>query len=510
MLSPIWLPWVAASRVRASPDTPWPDHEIESPSFDRVTDLMSTKTRFAPSPTGCLHVGGARTALFSWLHARKHGGKYVLRIEDTDLQRSTTESINAILEAMTWLGLDYDEGPFYQTRRFDRYNEVIDELLGKNLAYRCNCSRERLDALREGQMQRKEKPRYDGHCRGRSVTADEPHVIRFRNPPEGSVIIDDQVRGKVVFQNNELDDLIIRRTDGSPTYNLTVVVDDLDMGITDVIRGDDHVNNTPRQVNILKALGREPPRYAHVPMILGDDGSRLSKRHGAVNVMEYRNQGILPEALLNYLVRLGWSHGDEELFTLDQMVEFFDIKDVNKAASIFNTEKLLWINQHYIKNADPARLARLLSTHLGDLGIDPAAGPDLVAVVGEQRERARTLVEMAEISAFFYRDYEDFDENAAKKHLKVAAREPLGLVRGRLAVLDDWEAEKLHQVVIDVAESLGLNMGKVAQPLRVAVVGRAASPGIDVTLQLVGKEACLRRIDRALAYISTRVDENAT
>ena len=326
---------VSMSRVRALPDTRSPAHEIESSSFYRVVNLMSIKTRFAPSPTGYLHVGGARTALFSWLHARKHGGKYVLRIEDTDLQRSTAESINAILEAMTWLGLDYDEGPFYQTRRFDRYNEVIDELLQQNLAYRCNCSRERLEALREGQMQRKEKPRYDGHCRARSVDADEPHVIRFRSPPEGSVVIDDQVRGKIVFQNDELDDLIIRRTDGSPTYNLTVVVDDLDMGITDVIRGDDHVNNTPRQVNILKALGKEPPRYAHVPMILGDDGSRLSKRHGAVSVMEYRNQGILPEALLNYLVRLGWSHGDEELFTLDQMVELFDIKDVNKAASAF-------------------------------------------------------------------------------------------------------------------------------------------------------------------------------
>ena len=471
---------------------------------------MSTKTRFAPSPTGYLHVGGARTALFSWLHARKHGGKYVLRIEDTDLQRSTAESINAILEAMTWLGLDYDEGPFYQTRRFDRYNEVIDELLQQNLAYRCNCSRERLEALREGQMQRKQKPRYDGHCRSRSVDADEPHVIRFRSPPEGSVVIDDQVRGKIVFQNDELDDLIIRRTDGSPTYNLTVVVDDLDMGITDVIRGDDHVNNTPRQVNILKALGKEPPRYAHVPMILGDDGSRLSKRHGAVNVMEYRNQGILPEALLNYLVRLGWSHGDDELFTLDQMVEFFDIKDVNKAASAFNTEKLLWINQHYIKNADPARLARLLSLHMGELGIDPAMGPDLVDVVHEQQERARTLVEMAELSAFFYRDYESFDEKAAKKHLKVAACEPLQQVRDRLAALDDWVAENLHQVVVDVAEASGLNMGKVAQPLRVAVVGRAASPGIDVTLQLVGKEACLRRIDRALEYINIRLEENAT
>ena len=471
---------------------------------------MSTKTRFAPSPTGYLHVGGARTALFSWLHARKHGGKYVLRIEDTDLQRSTAESINAILEAMTWLGLEYDEGPFYQTKRFDRYNEVIDELLDKELAYRCNCSRERLETLREGQMARKEKPRYDGHCRGLSMDAAEPHVIRFRNPEEGAVVVDDQVRGKILFQNNELDDLIIRRTDGSPTYNLTVVVDDLDMGITDVIRGDDHVNNTPRQINILQALGKEPPRYAHVPMILGDDGSRLSKRHGAVSVMEYRNQGILPEALLNYLIRLGWSHGDEELFTLDQMVELFDIKDVNKAASAFNTEKLLWINQHYIKQSDPARIARLLSPHMGELGIDPAEGPDLVEVASQQLERAKTLVEMAEISAFFYRDFDEFEQKAAKKHLKATALEPLQQVRERLAVLEDWQGEALHQVVIDVSEALDLNMGKVAQPLRVAVAGRAASPGIDVTLELVGREACLRRIDKALAYINKRVEENGS
>ena len=471
---------------------------------------MSTKTRFAPSPTGYLHVGGARTALFSWLHARKHGGKYVLRIEDTDLQRSTAESINAILEAMTWLGLEYDEGPFYQTKRFDRYNEVIDELLEKNLAYRCNCSKERLESLREGQMTRKEKPRYDGHCRGVSIDTTEPHVIRFCNPREGAVVVDDQVRGKIVFSNDELDDLIIRRSDGSPTYNLTVVVDDLDMGITDVIRGDDHVNNTPRQINILKALGKEPPRYAHVPMILGDDGARLSKRHGAVSVMEYRNQGILPEALLNYLVRLGWSHGDEELFTLDQMVELFAIEDVNKAASAFNTEKLLWINQHYIKQSEPARIARLLSPLMGDLGIDPAEGPDLVEVVRQQQERAKTLVEMAEISAFFYRDFDDYEPKAAKKHLKAAALEPLQQVRDRLAVLDDWAGEKLHQVVTDVSEALSLNMGKVAQPLRVAIAGRAASPGIDVTLELVGREACLRRIDKALAYINHRMDEQGS
>jgi glutamyl-tRNA synthetase len=469
---------------------------------------MTVKTRFAPSPTGYLHVGGARTALFSWLHARKHGGKFVLRIEDTDLERSTQESINAILEGMTWLGLEYDEGPFYQTHRFDRYNEVIDDLLARGLAYRCNCTKERIEALREGQMQRKEKPRYDGHCRGGSVSADKPHVVRFRTSLDGSVIVDDLVRGKVVFSNDELDDLIIRRTDGSPTYNLTVVVDDLDMGIDIVIRGDDHLNNTPRQINILEALGAEPPDYAHVPMILGDDGSRLSKRHGAVSVMEYRNQGILPEALLNYLVRLGWSHGDQEIFSLDEMVELFDISNVNKAASAFNSEKLMWLNQQYIKKDDPARIARLLSPHMGEIGIDPASGPDLVAVVAAQQERARTLVEMAEISAFFYRDYDDFEPAAAKKHLKTAARVPLEHLRGALSDIPDWEPEVLHQLVKDVAMQLDLKLGKVAQPLRVAVVGRAASPGIDITLHLVGREACLRRIDRALEYIQERTQES--
>ena len=469
---------------------------------------MTVKTRFAPSPTGYLHVGGARTALFSWLHARKHGGKFVLRIEDTDLQRSTAESINAILEGMTWLGLEYDEGPLYQTDRFERYDEIIQHLLDQGLAYRCDCSRERLDRLREGQMQRKEKPRYDGHCRGRQIDADKPHVIRFRNPDTGNIVVNDLVRGKVVFYNDELDDLVIRRTDGSPTYNMTVVVDDLDMGITTVIRGDDHLNNTPRQINILQALGKEPPEYAHVPMILGDDGARLSKRHGAVSVMEYRKQGILPEALLNYLVRLGWSHGDQEIFPVDEMIELFDIKDVNRAASSFNTEKLLWLNQHYIKSDDPARIARLLSPHMGELGVDPSVDPPLVDVVTAQQERASSLVEMAQISVFIYQDFSEYDETAAKKHLRPVAFEPLQQVRAALESLDAWEPEALHQAVVDVAGALDLKMGKVAQPLRVAVVGRAASPGIDVTLHLVGREASLRRIDRALDYIQKRMDES--
>ncbi len=465
---------------------------------------MTVRTRFAPSPTGFLHVGGARTALFSWLYARKHGGQFVLRIEDTDLERSTAESVNAILEGMTWLGLEYDEGPFYQTHRFERYEEVIQYLLLKGLAYRCDCPKERLEQLREDAMLRKEKPRYDGRCRHREVDPNEPHVIRFRNPEEGTVVVDDLIRGRVAFENAELDDLIIKRSDGSPTYNLTVVVDDMDMKIDHVIRGDDHLNNTPRQINILNALGYPPPKYAHVPMILGDDGARLSKRHGAVSVMQYREEGYLPEALLNYLVRLGWSHGDQEIFSLDEMIELFDINDVNKAASAFNTEKLLWLNQHYIKHDKPERIAHLLSPHMGRLGIDPAEGPDLVEVVRAQQERAKTLVEMAEISAFFYQDFKEYDEAAAKKHLRPVARQPLERMQAMLSELSDWTAGALHAAVERVATELEPNMGKVAQPLRVAVCGRAASPGIDVTLWLTGKEAVLRRIERALEYIRKR------
>lgn len=462
---------------------------------------MTIKTRFAPSPTGYLHVGGARTALFSWLHARKHGGRFVLRVEDTDLERSTQESVNAILEGMTWLGLEYDEGPFYQTHRFERYYEVIDQLLDNGHAYRCSCSKERLEALREDQMKRKEKPRYDGHCRNKFVDPTEPHVIRFRNPTEGVVAFEDMVRGKLAFSNTELDDLIIKRTDGAPTYNLSVVVDDWDMGITHVIRGDDHINNTPRQINLLRAMGAEPPKYAHVPMILGDDGARLSKRHGAVSVMQYREQGILPEALLNYLVRLGWSYEDKELFSIDEMIEFFDIGDVNKAASAFNTEKLLWLNQHYIKSDTPERIAHLLSPHMGDLGIDPALGPDLVEVVKAQRERAKTLVELAEISAFYYEDFDEFDEKTAKKAFKAAAIEPLEKVREKMAALSDWNREALHECIHKTVEELDIGLGKLGMPLRLAATGGAPAPDLDLTLYLIGREATLRRIDKALEYI---------
>lgn len=474
-------------------------------AFFHVTPVsMTIRTRFAPSPTGYLHVGGGRTALFSWLHARKHGGQFVLRIEDTDLERSTEESVRAILEGMEWLGLDYDEGPFYQTHRFDRYNAVIDDLLARGLAYRCACSRERLEELRETQMRNKHKPRYDGYCEHRNVSADDEHVIRFRTPREGITVFDDLVRGRVSYPNAELDDLIIRRSDGSPTYNLTVVVDDADMAITHVIRGDDHLNNTPRQIHILNAMGKAPPIYAHVPMILGDDGARLSKRHGAVSVIQYRDNGFLPEAMRNYLVRLGWSHGDQEIFSTDEMVELFDIGQVNKAASSFDTEKLLWLNQHYIKQADVGRLATLLGQQLERRGIDPATGPDLAEVVEAQRERARTLDEMAAISEFIYRDFDEYEAVAAKKHLRLVARPALVRVRELLAALPEWIGEAVHQAVQQAADELELNMGKVAQPLRVAVVGRAASPGIDVTLALTGRDTSLRRIDRALDYIASR------
>ncbi|PKM42258.1 MAG: glutamate--tRNA ligase [Gammaproteobacteria bacterium HGW-Gammaproteobacteria-1] len=469
---------------------------------------MTVKTRFAPSPTGYLHIGGARTALFSWLYARRHGGQFVLRIEDTDLERSTAESVNVILEGMTWLGLEYDEGPFFQTHRFERYEEVIQQMLAKGLAYRCSCSRERLEALREEQMASKQKPRYDGRCRGQHVDPSEPHVIRFRNPVEGAVVVDDQVRGKVVFANSELDDLIIKRTDGSPTYNFVVVVDDMDMGITHVIRGDDHLNNTPRQINILRALGVEPPTYAHLPMILGEDGQKLSKRHGAASVTDYREEGYLPQALLNYLARLGWSHGDQEIFTLDELIQLFEISEINNSASALNMSKLQWLNQHYMKTLDPAHVAHHLRYQLGKLGIDPSSGPDPVAVVQAYAERAKTLAEMAAQSAWLYRDFDEYEADAAKKHLRPVALEPLLKVREVLAQLPAWEPEALHAAVEQAAAALELKMGKLAQPLRVAVVGAAASPGIDVTLQLLGREACLRRIDRAVDFIRARAEDN--
>jgi len=467
---------------------------------------MTIRTRFAPSPTGYLHVGGARTALLSWLYARKHGGQFILRIEDTDLERSTAESVNAILEGMTWLGLTYDEGPFYQTQRFDRYKDVIQQLMEQGDAYHCYCSKQELDDMREQQRANKQKPRYDGRCRHRTEAKPgvEP-VIRFKNPTEGSVIVKDVIRGDVEFKNTELDDLIIARPDGTPTYNLTVVVDDMDMALTHVIRGDDHLNNSPRQINLYRALNAEPPVFAHVPMILGDDGARLSKRHGAVSVMSYRDDGYLPEALLNYLVRLGWSHGDQEVFSVDEMTQLFDIEDVNKAASSFNTEKLLWLNQQYIKNSSPEHVAHHLGWHMGQLGIDPAAsGPALKDVVSIQQDRAKTLVEMAANSRFFYQDVTEYDEKAAKKNLNEKSLPLLEDMLKRLTAVTDWQAEPVHKEVKDCAEDNEVGMGKVAQPIRVAITGNTVSPSLDVTLALLGRERTLSAISKAIEWIKDR------
>lgn len=455
---------------------------------------MTIRTRFAPSPTGYLHVGGARTALFSWLLARKNKGVFILRIEDTDLERSTPESVQAILDGMDWLGLHYDEGPFYQTKRFDRYHQILEELLVAGKAYRCYCSKERLEELRFNQLANREKPRYDGLCRDlKNADTTQPHVIRFKNPLEGEVVFEDAVHGHTVFKNNELDDLIIARSDSSPTYNFTVVVDDMDMKITHVIRGDDHINNTPRQINILQALGVTPPKYSHVPMILGEDGKRLSKRHGAVSVMQYRDEGYLPQALLNYLVRLGWSHGDQEIFSLTEMSELFDIHNVNKAPAAFNHSKLIWLNQHYLKTLPIQDLVPHVLWHMQHLGIDINQGPDINDVISIQRERAKTLVEIAEKSRFFYQDISVSDE-LNKQYLTSEIIPVLKNLHQALQDLDDWNDETLHQLLNDVATNSGLKLGNLAQPVRVLLTGGTVSPPLNNTIRVLGKTKTLERV----------------
>jgi len=463
---------------------------------------MTVKTRFAPSPTGYLHIGGARTALYSWLHARKMNGVFALRIEDTDRERSTDESVQAILEGMEWLGLDYDEGPIFQTHRFDRYAEVIQELMDSGHAYHCYCSREELDAMREQQWANKEKPRYNGCCRDRTepVEGVDP-VVRFRNPLDGDVVINDLVKGEIVINNRELDDLIIARSDGTPTYNLTVVVDDLDMNITHVIRGDDHINNTPRQINIMLALGATLPEFAHVPMILGDDGKRLSKRHGAVGVMQYRDDGFLPEAVLNYLIRLGWAHGDQEIFTLEEMLEFFKIEDVHGAPSAFNTDKLIWMNQQYLKTLPAENIAAQLQWHLDNQKLDTSNGPALTDVIEAQRDRAKTLVDLVSSSRYFFEDFEAYDEKALSKQFKPGVDAILKTVRDQLSELSDWNPEAIESAIKASCEAMDLKLGKVGPPLRLAVAGTPMSPGLDVTLNLVGRERTLARIDKAIETI---------
>ena len=402
-------------------------------------------TRFAPSPTGYLHIGGIRTALFSWLYARRHRGEFVLRIEDTDRERSSAAAVNVILEGMAWLGLDHDRDIVYQSRRTQMYQAALSRLLDEDRAYHCYCTREELDAMRREAMSRGEKPRYNGKCRnsGRPPSATDAPVVRFKNPLDGEVSVDDLIQGRVVISNRELDDLVLARSDGSPTYNLTVVVDDADMGVTHVIRGDDHLNNTPRQINIFDALGIAAPTYAHIPLILDPDGKKLSKRHGAASVLEYRDLGYLPEALLNYLVRLGWSHGDQEIFSIDEMIELFDIGQVNKAAAALNPDKLAWLNQHYLRESNAERVACLLKVKLVKLGVDVTGLPNLKEVAGIQKERVKTIAEMAEQSRFFYEEFAEYDETAAKKHLRPVVLEPLRAVREALAGLEDWNREAL-------------------------------------------------------------------
>jgi glutamyl-tRNA synthetase len=465
---------------------------------------MTVRTRFAPSPTGFLHIGGARTALYSWLFARKYHGVFILRIEDTDRARSTQQSIDAILDSMAWLGLDYDEGPFYQTQHTTHYQEVLKQLLLEGKAYRCFCSKERLEALRNQQLLNKQKPRYDGYCRERNLSATgEPFVIRFRNPLEGKVTFEDQVRGTVTFANSELDDLILARSDGTPTYNFTVVVDDWNMNITHVIRGDDHLNNTPRQIHILKALNAKLPLYALLPMILGSDGKRFSKRHGAESVMQYRKEGFLPDALLNYLVRLGWSYGDQEIFSREEMIDFFDLKAINKAPAAYNREKLLWLNQHYIKHSDPLYIAEQLAWQLANRDIKVEKTPPLTEIVAVQVERSKTIVEMAEKSRFFYEEITEYSAEA-QQHLTVEVLPMLQKIYQQLAVLTDWQSTAIHQLLVDTATHAGWKMAKVAQPIRAAITGTTISPPVDITLQLLGQEKTLIRLQQAMQWIQEK------
>ncbi|MDX9950616.1 MAG: glutamate--tRNA ligase [Methylophilaceae bacterium] len=463
---------------------------------------MTIRTRFAPSPTGFLHIGGARTALFSWAYARRHQGQFILRIEDTDVERSTPEAVQAILDGMQWLGLNWDEGPYYQMQRMDRYKEIIRQMLAEGSAYYCYCTRDELDAMREQQMQAGLKPRYDGRWRpeaGKQLPAvpeNIPPVVRFRNPVDGTVAWDDLVKGRIEIANAELDDLIIARADGTPTYNFCVVVDDWDMRISHVIRGDDHVNNTPRQINLLRALGAEVPQYAHLSMILGDDGQKLSKRHGAVSVMQYDEDGYLPEAVLNYLARLGWSHGDDEIFDMQQFCQWFDLDHITPSAAQFNTEKLNWLNAHYIRQTDAAHLAADIRQRLQERGVVVSEHPELQSVIALYRERAQTLNELADAIAYFYHK-PVIDVAARDKHLTPEILPVLKALAEQLTAID-WTAEQIHAVIDQAVQSNGLKFPKVAMPLRVLLTGGAQSPSIDAVMALLGQQETLARIEDGL------------
>ena len=461
---------------------------------------MKVRTRFAPSPTGYLHIGGARTALFSWAYARRHGGQFILRIEDTDLERSTAESVQAILEGMTWLGLDWDEGPAFQMKRLARYKEVAEQLIAAGHAYYDYMSREELEALRTEQTSRGDKPRYDGRWRperakalGLVAPAAIKPVVRFRTPEEGEVSWDDLVKGPITFPNAELDDLVLLRADGVPTYNFGVVVDDLDMDITHVIRGDDHVNNTPRQIHIFKALGKSLPQFAHVPMILGADGERLSKRHGATSVIEYKTLGYLPEAMVNYLARLGWSHGDDEIFSKDELVQWFDLEHVSRSPAQFNPEKLAWINQQYLKSAPDARLAALVEPELRKRGAQPGGGPPVEKVLHLLKDRANTVLQLADEAMLFYAVEVDPGTPDWDRQVATALR----ILRTRLNAIA-WERPAINEVIKEVVKASGLKMPQIAMPLRRLVTGRTQTPPIDAVLELIGRETVLLRLSRHL------------
>ena len=460
------------------------------------------RTRFAPSPTGYLHIGGARTALFCWAYAKRHGGTFILRIEDTDRERSTRESVMAILEGMEWLGLDY-EGPYSQMDRLERYRLVAEQLIKKGQAYHCYATREELDALREQQRARGEKPRYDGRWRpenakkaGLEPPAGVQPVVRFRNPDSGEVTFTDLVKGSITVANDELDDLVLLRGDGIPTYNFGVVVDDIDMAITHVIRGDDHVNNTPRQINIYKALGATLPKFAHVPMILGSDGERLSKRHGAVSVMQYRDEGYLPGALVNYLARLGWSHGDDEMFSREQLVEWFDLEHVSQSPARFDPEKLKWLNSQYLKSEDDEFLAGLARPFMEKAGVDARQGPALALVIALVKERVSTLEELAAAVRYFYRAVAPSDE-LKRQHYSAEAGTALAELKGKFAAIE-WKREAIHSAIQSVVAAHKLKMPKVAMPLRVMVTGTAQTPSVDAVLELIGRDEVLARMERQL------------
>ena len=467
------------------------------------------RTRFAPSPTGVLHLGSVRTALFCWLYAKHCDGQFVLRIEDTDKERSTKENVNAILEGMSWLGMDYDEGPIFQTDRFERYHEIAKDWLELGKAYRCYCSKDELDKMRNKQKEKGEKTRYNGHCRDlKRNDSKEGFVLRFKNPLSGKVVVNDQVRGEVEFENHELDDLVIVRTDGSPTYNFAVVIDDADMNISHVIRGDDHLNNTPRQINMFKALGVNAPIYSHLPMILGDDGAKLSKRHGAVDIRDYREQGFIPEAILNYLVRLGWSYGDQEVFDTEEMIKLFDLSDINQSAAAFSSDKLLWLNQEYMMHATAESLVPHLRYHMDLIGIDRSDGPELIEVIEAYRERAETFTQMADACRYCYEEFDEIDPKAIKKQLRPVILEPMIALYSRLKLVEEWSHEIINACVNEVASIFDINMGKIGQPLRVAVTGISASPPIHVTLCLIGQERTLKRLERAIEIIKKRAESN--